>query len=525
MNTPTLPLKDSGIPQESAVPDYPTMIREADVYPVAVVSPLERAPKLSQRLGQQVWFKREDMQLVRSFKLRGAFNMVRSLTAAQRQAGVIAASAGNHAQGLALAGRELGVRAVIVMPCTTPQIKVDAVRALGGEVVLHADTFDEANQHAQQIAAAQNLTFVPPYDHPLVIAGQGTVGMEILDQLPEPPDAIFVPVGGGGLIAGIAAWVKAHAPQTRIIGVEPDDAACLLAAMEAGEPTSLAQVGLFADGVAVRRIGNHTFAVAREHVDGVVTCSVDAICAAVRDIFEDNRTMLEPAGALSVAGMKVYAEQHPARRGETWVAINSGANVNFDRLRHIAERAELGEQREALLAVTIPETPGSFYHFCQVLGRRPITEFNYRMADLQRAHVFVGLKLSRGRVECDEIVADIRAAGLPVEDLSADEMAKVHIRYMVGGRSARATDEQLYRFEFPERPGALLDFLDRIAGRWNISLFHYRNHGAAFGRVLCGMQVPAADIGDCRATLDAVGYEYSVETENPAYRLFLGSSD
>ncbi len=509
-------------PVSPALPDYPALIRQADVYPVATVSPLEPAPKLSLRVSNTIWLKREDLQQVRSFKLRGAFNMVSQLSSEQRRAGVIAASAGNHAQGLALAGKQLDVRAVIVMPQTTPQIKVDAVRALGGEVVLHADTFDEANAFALNMAQEQGLTFVPPYDHPLVIAGQGTVGMEILEQLPNPPDAIFVPVGGGGLIAGVAAWVKAHSPSTRIIAVEPEDAACLKAALEAGERVQLPHVGLFADGVAVRIIGEHPFAVAKTLVDEVITCSVDEICAAVRDIFEDNRTMLEPAGALAVAGMKVYAEAHPEQQGQNWVCINSGANVNFDRLRHIAERAELGEHREALLAVTIPEKPGSFYTFCEILGRRAVTEFNYRMADPEQAHVFVGIKLSRGVREREEIMREITAAGLEVVDLSADEMAKVHIRYMVGGRSDQATNEQLFRFEFPERPGALLNFLDRIAGRWNISLFHYRNHGSAFGRVLCGMQVPAAELTLCRETLDAVGYEYSEETTNPAYRLFLG---
>lgn len=509
--------------QADALPDYATLIRQADVYPVAMVTPLERAPKLGQRLGNSVWFKREDLQQVRSFKLRGAFNMVSQLAPEQRQAGVIAASAGNHAQGLALAGKKLGVRAVIVMPQTTPQIKVDAVRALGGEVVLHADTFDEANAHAQKLAHEQGLSFVPPYDHPLVIAGQGTVGMEILDQLSDAPDAIFVPVGGGGLIAGVAAWVKAHSPDTKVIAVEPEDAACLKAAMDAGERVSLPHVGLFADGVAVRIIGEHPFAVAQQYVDAVVTCSVDEICAAVRDIFEDNRSMLEPAGALAVAGMKVYAEQNPELHGKTWVTINSGANVNFDRLRHIAERAELGEHREALFAVTIPETPGSFYKFCDVLGRRAVTEFNYRMADPRDAHVFVGIKLSQGESERAEIIAEVESAGFPVVDLSRDEMAKVHVRYMVGGRSEQARNEHLFRFEFPERPGALRDFLDRLAGRWNISLFHYRNHGAAFGRVLCGMQVPLGELDACREALDAVGYEYSEETDNPAYRLFLES--
>ncbi|MGB1556830.1 MAG: threonine ammonia-lyase, biosynthetic [Oceanococcaceae bacterium] len=501
--------------------DYPALIAAADVYPVASISPLEPAPKLSQRLGQQVWLKREDLQPVRSFKLRGAYNMVSQLSPEQRERGVICASAGNHAQGLALAAQKLGIRAVIVMPQTTPAIKVDAVRALGGEVVLHADTFDEANAHAQALAAEQGLSYVPPYDHPLVIAGQGTVGKEILEQLPSPPNVIFVPVGGGGLIAGIAAWVKYAAPDTRIVAVEPDDAACLDVALRAGERVPLSHVGLFADGVAVRIIGEHPFELAQLHVDAVVTCSVDEICAAVRDIFEDNRSVLEPAGALAVAGMKRWAELYPEEaEGQSWVCINSGANVNFDRLRHIAERAELGEHREALLAVTLPEKPGSFMRFCEILGRRAVTEFNYRFADAAEAHVFVGLKLSLGRAEREAMMAEIAEAGMAVTDLSGDEMAKVHIRYMVGGR-AGAANEHLFRFEFPERPGALRDFLERIAGRWNISLFHYRNHGAAFGRVLCGMQVPPEEIADCRSTLDGLGYEYSEETDNPAYRLFL----
>lgn len=502
--------------------EYAARLDATEVYAVAIETPLEYARKLSERLGQRVWLKREDLQPVFSFKLRGAYNKLNRLSQEEQAAGVVAASAGNHAQGLALAAQRNGVRAIIVMPGTTPSIKVEAVRARGAEVVLHGDTFDAANIHAQALAADQGLSYVHPYDDPDVIAGQATVGQEILRQYSEKPDAIFVPVGGGGLIAGVALAVKAADPSIRIIGVEPDDAACLQAALKAQQRVVLEHVGLFADGVAVRQIGEETFRVCRELVDDVVTVSVDEICAAVRDIFEDNRSLPEPAGAVALAGLKRYAEQSRSA-AEVLVAIESGANVNFDRLRHIAERAELGEHREALLAVTIPERPGSFLSFCETLGRRAVTEFNYRYADARDAHVFVGVKLAGGTAERATIVQSLRDAQLPVVDLSENEMAKVHVRYMVGGRVPGLADEMLFRFEFPERPGALLDFLQQIAGRWNISMFHYRNHGAAFGRVLVGIQVPLEQREDCRAAFDALRYDYAEETDNPAYQLFLGT--
>ncbi len=502
--------------------EYAPRLAAADVYAVASETPLEHARKLSERFGQRIWLKREDLQPVFSFKLRGAYNKMQQLTQEERARGVIAASAGNHAQGLALAAARMGLRAVIVMPGTTPSIKVEAVQAHGAEVVLHGDTFDAASEKARALQAERGLTYVHPYDDPDVIAGQATVGLEILRQYSERPDAIFVPVGGGGLVAGIALAIKAAEPGIRIIGVEPDDAACLKAALAAGERVVLPQVGLFADGVAVRQIGEETFRIARELVDDVITCSVDEICAAVRDIFEDNRSLPEPAGALALAGLKKYAEAG-APPDQVLLAIESGANVNFDRLRHIAERSELGEHREALLAVTIPERPGSFLHFCETLGRRAVTEFNYRYSDHSEAHVFVGVKLSGGNGERAAIVEALRGAGLAVADLSDNEMAKVHVRYMVGGRVPGLKDELLFRFEFPERPGALLAFLREVGARWNISMFHYRNHGAAFGRVLVGIQVPSGQHAACRAAFDGLGYDYAEESDNPAYQLFLGT--
>ncbi len=512
----------SGLMPDQILAQYASRLADADVYEVAIKSPLEFARKLSERLGHRVWLKREDLQPVFSFKLRGAYNKLRCLSEQERQCGVIAASAGNHAQGLALAAKRMGLRAVIVMPSTTPSIKVDNVRAHGGEVVLHGDTFDVASEHAMALSREHKLTYVHPYDDPDVIAGQATVGREILEQYSEKPDVIFVPVGGGGLIAGVALAVKAAHPEIRIIGVEPEDAACLKLAMDSGERGVLAQVGLFADGVAVRQIGRHTFDVCRELVDDVVTCNVDEICAAVRDIFEDNRSVAEPAGALALAGLKKYAESDPQRASEVLVAIESGANVNFDRLRHIAERAELGEHREALFAVTIPERPGSFLEFCEQLGRRAVTEFNYRYADSSNAHVFVGVKLSEPG-ERQALAAAFDSIGFAVTDLSESEMAKVHVRYMVGGRVPGLRNEMLFRFEFPERPGALLAFLKRIGTRWNISLFHYRNHGAAYGRVLVGIQVPEDERSACREALDSLSYAYYEETGNPAYELFLGT--
>ncbi|RZU46972.1 L-threonine ammonia-lyase [Fluviicoccus keumensis] len=498
--------------------DYVRRTLLARVYDVAVETPLEEMSQLSRRFKNRIWLKREDLQPVFSFKIRGAYNKVAQLTREEQQKGVICASAGNHAQGLALSASRLGIRGTIVMPQTTPDIKVNAVKALGGHVVLHGDVFDEAATYARQLAAEKGYSFIHPYDDLDVIAGQGTVGLEILRQHAGPIDAIFIPVGGGGLMAGIAAYVKYLRPDIRIIAVEPEDAACLDAAMKAGERVVLPQVGLFADGVAVAQIGEETFKVARQCVDEVITCSTDEICAAIKDIFEYSRSIAEPAGALSLAGLKKYVQKHGVE-GQTLIAIDSGANMNFDRLRHISERTELGEKREAIFAVTIPEKPGAFRTFCQTLGKRNITEFNYRYADHNDAHVFVGIQLRGGDAERQELRDTLEKKGYRVLDLSDDEMAKLHIRHLVGGHAGLA-DEHLYRFEFPERPGALLNFLSRLGGH-NISLFHYRNHGDAFGRVLVGMQVGKKTKADLVASLDAVGYPWSEETGSPAYQLFL----
>lgn len=499
---------------------YLEKIRQAPVYDVAIESPLELAKGLSQRLNNTVLLKREDMQQVFSFKLRGAYTKMVSLTEQQRASGVIAASAGNHAQGVALSANKLGVRSVIVMPKTTPDIKVDSVRNLGSEVVLHGNTYDDAYLKACELASEQGLTFVHPYDDPEVIAGQGTVAMEILKQQGDNIDAIFVPVGGGGLVAGVTAWVKGHYPHIKVIGVEPDDAGCLYAAMQAGERVILDQVGIFADGVAVKQIGEEPFRVIKDHIDDVILVSTDEICAAIKDIFDDTRSIAEPAGALAVAGLKKYLEKSTVS-GQTFVAIDSGANMNFDRLRHVAERAEFGEHREALLAVTIPERPGSFLNFCESLGTRGITEFNYRFSDPQQAHIFVGVQMSKGIEEKDRLISKLSEMDYPVMDMTMNEMAKLHIRYMVGGKADNARNERVFRFEFPERPGALLRFLKRMGQKWNISLFHYRNHGAAYGRVLVGMQVPETEYDQLMIFLDDIGYSYWEETDNPAYALFL----
>ncbi len=518
--------------------DYPKMILSARVYDVAIESPLDPMVRMSQRLGAPVFLKREDLQPVHSFKLRGAYNKIVGLSPQVRARGIVTASAGNHAQGVALAAGKLGLTAIVVMPRTTPSIKVDAVRRLGGEVVLHGDAFDEALTHARQLEAERGLTFVPPYDDPDVIAGQGTVGMEILRQHPDPIEAIFVPVGGGGLAAGIASFTKYLRPDIKVIGVEPDDAPSMAEAIRLGERIELAQVGLFADGVAVRQVGVETFRICRELLDDVITVSTDEICAAVKDIFDDTRGSAEPAGAVGLAGLKAYAGRRRGQaggegRGGALVTVNSGANLNFDRLRHIAERAELGERREALLAVTIPERPGSYRAFVATIGPRLITEFNYRHAGGREAHVFVGVQLAGGAAEKSALVGSLRAAGYGVLDLSDDETAKVHIRYMVGGRAHGLPDERLYRFQFPERPGALLRFLDGLAhdagggrtgagaGGWDITLFHYRNHGADYGRVLAGLVVPRAARSEFHACLDALGYPYWDESANPAYKIFL----
>ena len=499
--------------------DYLKRILTARVYDVARETPLDPAERLSRRLGNRVYLKREDLQPVFSFKLRGAYNKIAHLSEAERARGVLAASAGNHAQGVALAAQCMGCRALIVMPITTPRIKIEAVRALGAEVVLCGDSFDEAHARAREIEAEQSLVFVHPYDDPDVIAGQGTIGMELLRGLRNPPHAVFAAVGGGGLIAGVGAYIKALFPQVRIIGVEPVDSDAMSQSLRAGHRVTLDQVGLFADGVAVKQVGEETFRVCREVVDEMVQVDTDAICAAIKDVYEDTRSILEPAGALGVAGLKQVTARDGLRDRDL-VAIACGANVNFDRLRHIAERAELGEEREALLAVTIPERPGSFKTFCALLGPRNVTEFNYRLAEGNEAHVFVGVQVENRR-EAAAIRQELAAQGLGAVDLSGDEMAKLHIRYMVGGRAPMVRDERLYRFEFPERPGALGRFLNAMRQDWNISLFHYRNHGAAFGRVLVGMQVPASDEAAFRAFLDQVGYAFHEETDNPAYRLFL----
>ena len=498
--------------------DYLERILKARVYDVATESPLELAPALSKRLGNRLYLKREDLQPVFSFKLRGAYNKMAALPKKRHAKGVIAASAGNHAQGVALAAQRLGCRAVIVMPVTTPRIKVDAVAARGAEVVLHGDSYAEAYQRALRIRRNRGLTFVHPYDDPDVIAGQGTIGMEILRQHAGALDAIFVPVGGGGLISGIAAYVKRVRPSVKIIGVEPVDANAMYLSLKNKKRIKLEHVGLFADGVAVKEVGKETFRLCRQFVDEMVLVDTDEMCAAIKDVFEDTRVVLEPAGALSIAGAKAWVERRGAR-GKTLVAVASGANTNFDRLRFIAEEAELGEHREAILAVTIPERPGSFRRFCATLGARNVTEFNYRIADSNDAHIFVGVEV-QGRGQTERIVKNLRRHGLKTLDLSDNEMAKTHVRHMVGGR-APAKDELLYRFEFPERPGALRRFLDSMRGGWNISLFHYRNHGADYGRVLVGMQVPRTEMKQFRAFLAKLGYPYADETRNPAYRLFL----
>jgi threonine dehydratase len=501
--------------------NYVDRILKAKVYDVAVETPLDPAPRLSRRLNNHILFKREDLQPVFSFKIRGAYNKIALLPAISAQRGVICASAGNHAQGVALAARTRGIPAVIVMPLTTPQIKVDSVAAFGGEIVLHGDDYDQAYEHAVELARERGLVFVHPFDDPDVIAGQGTVAMEILrQQHGDAIDAIFVGVGGGGLIAGIAAYAKALYPRIKIIGVEPEDAAGMHDSLAAGKRVTLERVGLFADGVAVKRVGEEPFRLAQLYVDEVILVNTDQICAAIQDIFEDTRSIAEPAGALAVAGIKKYAAREQCA-GRRFIAVNCGANVNFDRLRHVAERADIGAQREALLAVELPESPGSFLRFCGVLGRRSVTEFNYRYAPGAAAKIFVGLALSQGRPERDAVVAAIAAAGFAVQDMTDNEMAKLHVRYMVGGHAGGLADERLFRFEFPERPGALLKFLQAVGTQWNISLFHYRNHGSDHGRVLAGIQVPAATREEFLLHLGDLHYAYAEETDNPAYEIFL----
>ena len=501
-------------------PDYLEKILTARVYDVAIESPLELAPNLSLRLDNRLFVKREDMQPVFSFKLRGAYNKMAKLPGKALEKGVIAASAGNHAQGVALAAQKLDISATIVMPVTTPAIKIQAVSARGAEVVLHGDTYDEAYAHSLKLAEERNLTLIHPYDDPDVIAGQGTIAMEILRQQPQPIHAIFVPVGGGGLIAGIATYIKRLYPEIRVIGVEPVDADAMYRSIRAGERVRLEQVGLFADGVAVKLVGEETFRLCKEYVDEIILVNNDEICAAIKDVFEDTRSILEPAGALAIAGAKSYVEREKMK-GQTLVAIASGANMNFDRLRYVAERAELGEKREAVLAVTIPEKPGSFKKFCAILGARNITEFNYRYSDPREAHVFVGVQV-HDRHEKDRLLDSLQKNGLKAFDFTDNEMGKLHVRHMVGGHAPQVDNEIIYRFEFPERPGALMQFLNNMSHNWNISLFHYRNHGTDYGRVLIGMQVPQGEMEEFKRFLDHLGYQSWAETDNPAYRLFLG---
>lgn len=500
--------------------DYLEKILTANVYDVAIESPLDKARNLSAKLDNQIWLKREDLQPVFSFKLRGAYNKMVNLSPEALKAGVICASAGNHAQGVALAAEKLGCTATIVMPVTTPQIKIDAVRKRGGIVVLVGDSYQEAFTHSQIMRREQNLTFIPPYDDPLIIAGQGTIGMEILHQHRKPIDAIFVPIGGGGLISGIAAFVKRVRPEIKIIGVETFDADAMCESLRANERITLPNVGLFADGTAVKQVGEETFRLARDLVDEVILVDTDSICAAIKDVFDDTRAILEPSGALSVAGLKAYVEREKVK-DKTFIAIASGANMNFGRLRFVTERSDVGERREALFAITIPEERGSFRRFCELIGPRNVTEFNYRIADAKEAHIFVGLEV-RDKEDIVNLANTMRSHQFQTLDLTDDEMAKSHLRHLVGGRSHLAENELVYRFNFPERPGALIGFLSSMSPNWNISLFHYRNHGADYGRILIGLQVPPADKEIFNKFLKDLRYEYADESNNPAYHLFLG---
>jgi len=504
------------------IPTLNELLREtltSRVYEVAKETSLDFAPKLSQRVGNSVWLKREDQQPVFSFKLRGAYNKIAKLSQAERDRGVIAASAGNHAQGVALAAKKLGLKAVIVMPRTTPEIKVEAVRSMGAEVVLIGDSYSDAQQHCDELIKKTGLTFVHPFDDPLVIAGQGTIADEILRQKPEGLAAIFVPIGGGGLIAGIAAYVKAVLPEVKVIGVQPRESDAMYQSLAAGKPVTLNHVGIFVDGVAVRTVGRYTFPIIKSTVDEILIVDNDQICSAIKDVFDDTRAIVEPAGALAVAAVKTYAERTQVR-GQHFVALLSGANMNFDRLRFVAERAEVGEFREALFGVTIPEKPGAFRQFCATLGPRVITEFNYRLNSRSRAEIFVGMSI-RSQKDAMDVQASLNALGYETADLTGSEMAKLHVRHMVGGHAQGVRRERLCRFEFPERPGALLQFLDTLGGRWNISLFHYRNHGSDSGRVLAAFEVPESDDAAFEGFLAALGYFYQVVDGDEAYRRFL----
>ncbi|OCH29818.1 PLP-dependent threonine dehydratase [Aliivibrio fischeri] len=506
-------------PSNQTGAEYLRQILRAPIYEVATVTPLQDMLRLSERINNRVQLKREDRQPVHSFKLRGAYNMVANLTQEQKNAGVIAASAGNHAQGMALSGTKLGIQTTIVMPKTTPDIKVEAVKGFGGNVVLHGSNFDEAKAEAERLSQLYGYTFVPPFDHPLVIAGQGTIGMEMLQQNGHL-DYIFVPVGGGGLAAGIAVLIKQLMPEIKVIAVEPEDSSCLKAALDAGEPVILDQVSMFADGVAVKRIGDETFRLCQKYLDGHISVSSDEICAAVKDIFEDTRAIAEPSGALALAGLKKFADQHQLENKQLGTVL-SGANTNFHGLRYVSERCELGEKREGLLAVTIPERQGAFFEFCNLIGGRAVTEFNYRYNDDKLANIFVGVRLQEGQEELDSIINDLQKGEYPVVDLSDDEMAKLHIRYMIGGKPLQPLQERLYSFEFPEYPGALVRFLSTLGTHWNISLFNYRNHGADYGRVLCGFELTDSDLISFSKHLKELGYQWKDETDNPAYRFFL----
>ncbi len=511
--------KTAAAPGALTLADYLQKILTARVYDVARETALQPARGLSRRLGNQVLLKREDSQPVFSFKLRGAYNKMAHLSAEQLQRGVICASAGNHAQGVALSAKKLGSRALVVMPVTTPKLKIDAVRALGGEVVLQGESYSDAYLHAKDLEREQGLTFVHPFDDPDVIAGQGTVAMEILRQHPGTIDAVFVAIGGGGLISGVAAYLKSVRPEIKVIGVQMNDSDAMLRSVRAGKRVTLADVGLFSDGTAVKLVGEETFRLARQLVDDFVVVDTDAVCAAIKDVFQDTRSIMEPAGAMGVAAAKQYTEQHKLK-GKTFVAITSGANMNFDRLRFVAERAEVGEQREAIFAVTIPEERGSFRRFCSLVGPRAVTEFNYRISDQAQAHVFVGVAIAN-QDEADKLARNFERHGFPTLNLTDDELAKLHLRHMVGGRSELAQDERLYRFIFPERPGALMRFLSSMHPGWNISLFHYRNQGADYGRILVGIQVPRADKKAFREFLETLAYPCEDETDNPVYRMFL----
>jgi len=499
--------------------EYIKRILSARVYDVSKETRLHEAPQLSRRLNNTVWLKREDEQQIFSFKCRGAFNRIFKLMQQETVPGVIAASAGNHAQGVALAANRLGIPSVIVMPQTTPGIKVEAVRALGGEAILHGDDFDAALAHALKLGEERGFPFIHPFDDPDTIAGQGTVGVELCRQHPGALDVVFLPVGGGGLAAGVSVYMKYLRPDVRIVGVEPVDAASMHGALAADKRVILPQVGLFADGVAVKQVGRYSFDVCREYLDEVILVTVDEMSNAIKDIFSETRTLTEPAGALAVAGMKRYVKEHGVS-GQTFIAINSGANINFDRLRHVAERVEIGESREALLAVTIPEKPGSFLQFCNIIGRRGITEFNYRYADHATANVFAGVELRGGAEERKALVGELEAGGYTVLDMTHNDTAKLHLRHMIGGHAAMES-ERLYRFVFPERPGALLDFLKAMGERWNITLFHYRNHGAAYSRVLVGMSVPAEEQAELDSVIATLGFKSEDESDNAAYQMFM----